>query len=105
MDIADWRKKIDEIDRKLVELLSQRAQAAHEIGRLKHGMHLPVYEPDREQVVFENVQKANHGPLPNSDVARIYERIMDIMRKIQKEEDHSAPSSGGESELTSDVND
>ena len=35
MDISDWRKKIDELDRKLVELLSQRAQAAHEIGKLK----------------------------------------------------------------------
>jgi chorismate mutase len=34
MDITDWRKKIDELDRKLVELLNQRAQAAHEIGRL-----------------------------------------------------------------------
>ena len=35
MDISDWRKKIDELDRKLVDLLSQRAQAAHEIGKLK----------------------------------------------------------------------
>ena len=49
MDIADWRKKIDELDRRLVELLSQRAQAAQEIGRLKRNTSLPVYEPEREQ--------------------------------------------------------
>lgn len=107
MDIADWRRKIDEIDRKLVELLNQRARAAHEIGRLKHGLHLPVYEPDREQTVFENVGKANAGPLPSRDLERIYERIMDIMRKIQKEEDapSSKASGTGDTELDSDVND
>jgi len=86
MDIADWRKKIDELDRKIVELLNQRAQAAHEIGRLKHDTHLPIYEPDRERTVFANVQRVNTGPLPNRDLAQIYERIMDVMRKIQKEE-------------------
>ena len=52
MDIADWRNKIDELDRKLVELLNQRAEAAHEIGRLKRDGSLPIYEPDRERMVF-----------------------------------------------------
>ena len=56
MDIADWRKKIDELDRRLVELLSERARAAVEIGRLKRDTNLPIYEPERERVVFENVQ-------------------------------------------------
>ena len=49
MDIADWRKKIDDLDRKLVELLNQRAQAAVEIGRLKKNTDLPIYEPQRER--------------------------------------------------------
>ena len=86
MDIADWRNKIDELDRKLVELLNQRAQAAHEIGRLKHDTNLPIYEPDRERMVLANVQQVNRGPLPERDLAQIYERIMDVMRNIQKEE-------------------
>jgi chorismate mutase len=86
MDIADWRKKIDELDRRLVELLNQRAHAAHEIGRLKHNAKMPIYEPDRERLVFDNVQKANTGPLVSRDLAQIYERIMDVMRNIQKEE-------------------
>jgi chorismate mutase-like protein len=86
MDIEDWRKKIDELDRKLVELLSERARAAVEIGRLKRDTNLPVYEPDRERIVFANVQGANRGPLPGRDLVRIYERIIDVMRNVQKEE-------------------
>jgi len=86
MDIEDWRKKIDELDRKLVELLSERARAAVEIGRLKRNTSLPIYEPDRERIVFANVQEANPGPLSGRDLVRIYERIMDVMRNVQKEE-------------------
>lgn len=86
MDIADWRKKIDEIDRRLVELLSERAKAAHEIGRLKRDAAMPIYEPDRERAVLDHVAQLNPGPLPESDLRRIYRGIMDIMRKIQREE-------------------
>jgi chorismate mutase len=85
MDLAGWRKKIDEIDLRLVEVLSERARAAVEIGRLKRDTSLPIYEPDRERIVLENVQRANRGPLPDKDLARIYERIMDVMRQVQKE--------------------
>jgi chorismate mutase len=86
MDIADWRDKIDELDRKLVALINERARAAVEIGKLKRNTSMPVYEPDRERVVFENVQAVNPGPLPGRDLVRIYERIIDVMRNIQKEE-------------------
>jgi chorismate mutase len=85
MDLADWRKKIDEIDLRLVEILSERARAVVEIGRLKRDTSLPIYEPERERIVLENVQRVNQGPLPERDLARIYERIMDVMRQIQKE--------------------
>jgi chorismate mutase len=106
MDIADWRKKIDDLDRRLVELLSQRARAAQEIGRLKRNTNLPIYEPDREQIVFSNVQKMNQGPLPDRDVVRIFERIMDVMRNIQKEEIvPGGEPSKTETELDSEVND
>jgi chorismate mutase len=108
MDIADWRKQIDEIDKKLVELLSQRAQAAHEIGKLKKTAAMPIYEPDREHSVFENVKKVNRGPLPDRDLLRIYERIIDIMRQIQREEiapEINLGEQAGDTELDSDVND
>ena len=109
MDISDWRVKIDEIDRKLVELLSQRAQAAHEIGKLKRTASMPIYEPDRERAVFANATKMNPGPLPDRDLLRIYERIMDVMRQIQREEISPQAlgtiGSAGDTELDSDVND
>jgi chorismate mutase-like protein len=106
MDIEDWRKKIDDLDRKLVELLSERARAAVAIGRLKRNTSMPVYEPDRERVVFAKVQEANPGPLPGRDLVRIYERIIDVLRNIQKEEivSKSEPAKS-ETELDSEVND
>jgi chorismate mutase-like protein len=104
MDIEDWRKKIDELDRKLVALLSERARAAVEIGKLKRDTSLPIYEPDRERTVFTNVQEANPGPLPGRDLVRIYERIIDVMRNIQKQEIAPQPSRAG-TEFDSEVND
>ena len=105
MDISDWRKKIDELDGKLVELLSQRAQAAHEIGKLKRDAGMAIYEPDREQSVFAHVKNVNRGPLPDQDLIRIYERIMDIMRQIQQEEIAPKANSPSATELDAEVND
>src|SRR5947199_1955830 len=106
MDIEDWRKKIDDLDRKLVELLSERARAAVAIGKLKRNTSMPIYEPDRERIVFANVQNTNPGPLPGRDLVRIYERIIDVMRNIQKEEivPKSEPAQAG-TELDSEIND
>jgi chorismate mutase len=84
MDIADWRKKIDELDRRLVDLLNERASAAQEIGKLKRNTSLPIYEPMREKTIFENVRKVNRGPLPDLELQHVYERIIDVMRNIQK---------------------
>ncbi|HTW32009.1 MAG TPA: chorismate mutase [Candidatus Sulfotelmatobacter sp.] len=106
MDIEDWRKKIDEVDRRLVALLSERARAAVEIGKLKRNTSMPIYEPDRERIVFENVQAANPGPLPGRDLVRIYERIIDVMRTIQKDEAVTkVEAKAAGTELDSDVND
>ena len=86
MDIAGWREKIDELDRQIVALISERAQAAREIGKLKRSTSLPVYEPNRERVIFENVRAANQGPLPDIELTHIYERIIDVMRALKKNE-------------------
>jgi chorismate mutase len=86
VDIADWREKIDELDRQIVALISERARAAQAIGEIKRVDSLPVYEPNREKIIFENVRKANHGPLPDIELTHIYERIIDVMRSMQKNE-------------------
>jgi len=106
MDIGDWRRKIDDVDRKLAALLNERASAVVEIGRLKRNTNLPIYEPEREKEVVANVQQSNKGPLAARDLARIYERIMDVMRSIQKHEivPDQAPS-GRETELDSQIED
>ena len=106
MDIAEWRKKIDELDRKLVDLLNERAQAACEIGKLKRNTSMPIYEPEREKTIFENVLRVNHGPLPNSELRQVFERIIDVMRNIQKNE--IAPKvelEGKSTEFDMEVND
>ncbi|MGA2358708.1 MAG: chorismate mutase [Terriglobales bacterium] len=86
MDISDWRKKIDDLDRKLAALLNERAAAVVEIGRLKRNTGLPIYEPGREREVIANVQSSSSGPLGARDLGQIYERIIDVMRSIEKHE-------------------
>ena len=84
MEIADWRKKIDSLDKQIVALLSERAAAAVAIGELKRRNSAPIYEPDREGAVSEHVRASNPGPLTAAQVQDIYERIMDVMRALQR---------------------
>ena len=87
MDISDWRNAIDTLDEQIVSLLSKRAEAARAIGELKRHQALPVYEPAREQTVFDHVKRVNPGPLPDTDMVDIYQRIMDVMRSLQRRPD------------------
>lgn len=100
MDIAEWRHKIDELDRQLVALINERARCAVEIGKLKQNSSLPVYEPDRERVIFENIQRENHGPLSEVQLRQIYERMVDVMRQIQSDEIAPQPVAERHGELT-----
>ena len=86
MDIEDWRRKIDEVDLQLVRLINQRAQCAQEIGKLKRDSAMPIYEPDREKIIFENIARANGGPLSDVQLRQVYERLVDVMRQLQREE-------------------
>jgi chorismate mutase len=104
MDIADWRKRIDEVDRKLVELLNERARAARAIGAIKRDTQSEIYEPDREREIFENIRKINPGVLPEQELMRVYERIIDVMRKIQRDEMPLAQAAVGGTELEAEVN-
>jgi chorismate mutase len=86
MTLEELREQIDVLDRRLVELLSERARAAQMIGHLKAATALPVYEPAREKVIYANVRAANKGPLPDIELTHIYERIIDVMRALQRDE-------------------
>lgn len=85
MDISDWRKRIDELDAKLVKLLSERSRCAAEVGKLKRRAGLPLYQPEREREILERVQRMNGGPLGNDALKRLFERIIDEARMVEQE--------------------
>ena len=79
-----WRKRIDEIDQELVKLLNERSQCAVEIGHLKQKLSLPAWHPQREVEILRNVVKSNHGPLDDSAMRRLFERIIDEARALER---------------------
>jgi chorismate mutase len=93
MTLSDWRRRIDEIDQKLVELLNERSRCALEIGKIKQAQNLPLYQPDREREVLENAERANPGPLSDGAVRRLFERIIDEARSAEREAMHSGDAS------------
>ena len=84
MDIGDWRKRIDEIDRRLVRLLNARARCVIEIGRIKQQNGLPILESSREEAVLRHAQEANQGPLENEAVRRVFEGVVREGRAVQQ---------------------
>jgi chorismate mutase len=82
--LDEFRVLIDDVDRRIVELLNERTRVVEEIGRVKRESKLPIYEPKREEQVFANVTQSNHGPLDESAVRRVFERIIDEMRQVQR---------------------
>ncbi len=84
MSVEDWRRKIDEIDRKLVELLNERSRCVLEIGRIKKQDGSPLYQPDRERQVLAAAEQANRGPLSEAAIRRLFERILDEARSVER---------------------
>jgi len=84
MTIEDWRRKIDEIDRKLVELLTARSRCAIEIGKIKRTQDLRVYDPEREREILRKIKEVNGGPLDGDGLQRLFERIIDECRHIER---------------------
>jgi len=83
-DIDAWRRRIDVIDQQLMRLLNSRSACAVEVGRIKRAAGLPVYNPDREAAVLERVMRENPGPLEPTAVKRVFERISDESRRLER---------------------
>jgi chorismate mutase len=83
--LAEYRKRIDVLDVKILGLLNERTRVVEEIGRIKQKLKMPIYEPKREDQVFHNVTTHNQGPLSAEAVQRVFERIIDEMRNIQRD--------------------
>ena len=82
----DWRRRIDEIDRQLIELLNERSRCALEIGHLKRRHNIAIYQPDRERQVLENAERTNRGPLADTAIRRLFERILDEARSLERQD-------------------
>jgi chorismate mutase len=97
MTIDELRLRIDQLDERLVELLNERAQCALEIGQLKKTLGLDVYQPDREAAVLRHVR--SHGqqtgsPLGGDAIVRVFERIIDEARRIERATAHKTAGNG-----------
>jgi chorismate mutase len=95
MEIADWRKRIDEIDVQLAELLCERSTCVIEIGKIKRRQNLSVYDPEREKEIVARVLRYNQGPLDNEALKRLFERILDESRRMERLALESQPNSEG----------
>jgi len=84
MNISDWRRRMDEIDKKLVELLNERCKCALEIGHIKQQSQIPLYQPAREKEVLANAENNNEGPLSHAAIRRLFERIIDEARSAER---------------------
>jgi chorismate mutase len=83
-DLDGWRKRIDEIDQELVKLLNERSRCAVEIGHLKKILNLPAWQPEREAEILRNVVKSNDGPLDDAAIRRLFERVIDEARALER---------------------
>jgi len=92
MNVEHWRSKIDEIDRHLVELLNERSQCVIEIGKLKRVDGMALYQPDREREVLAAAERANRGPLSEAAIRRLFERILDEARSVERTVMHNEGS-------------
>lgn len=83
-EIARLRDEIDGIDERLVRLLSRRAECALAIGHLKRALHMAIYQPAREADVLDHVCRINTGPLDDDAIRRLFERIIDEARRLER---------------------
>lgn len=85
MDIGDWRERIDNVDRQLVDLINRRLEYAIEIGRLKRAIGQQVRDAARERALIERLQDYNGGPMSDAAIADLFARIIAEARVLEGE--------------------
>jgi len=83
-ELAELRRKIDELDKKIVELLSERARVVVQVGKAKRVGGTPTYAPDREQAILQRISELNTGPLPQKTLRAIYRELMSGSFALEK---------------------
>ena len=95
-EIEALRQRIDELDERLVRLLNDRAGCALEIGRIKQALGLEIYQPEREREVLRHVRERNVGPLDAQAIVRLFERIIDEARRLERTAHGSSDGRAGD---------
>lgn len=93
MNIDEIRQRIDLMDDVLLRIFNERARLALQIGHLKKGLDLPVYDPAREKRIFKRMKEDNPGPLDDGAIVRLFERVVDESRRLER---IMSQSEGGE---------
>ena len=84
MTIDEIRQEIDRLDSELLDIFNRRASLALKIGEIKKERLLPVYDPSREKQIFERMKHNNQGPLDNQAIVRLFERVIDESRRLER---------------------
>ncbi|PLX98366.1 MAG: chorismate mutase [Desulfuromonas sp.] len=84
MDIDSIRIRINQLDDELLRIFNERAALALQIGEVKQQLGLPIYDPKREKLIFQRMQEMNQGPLDNSAIIRLFERVIDESRSLER---------------------
>ena len=82
--VNDLRRRIDQIDDQLMKLLNSRSACAVEIGRIKRHIGMAVYQPEREKWILDRAERNNPGPLDSGAVRRVFERVIDESRRLER---------------------
>ena len=99
--LDDLRDDIDRVDEVLVRLLNERARVACEIGRIKKEQGIEIYQPEREKQVLAHVRSIGaEGPLGADAIARLFDRIIDEARRLERRIVHGEETPDGSGELT-----
>lgn len=89
MTIDSLREEIDRLDDELLRIFNKRASLALKIGIVKKGMSLPVYDPGREKKIFQRMKQQNPGPLDDQAIIRLFERVIDESRRLERIMSHA----------------
>ena len=84
MDIDEIRLKINQLDDELLRIFNERAALALEIGHVKKKLNRPIYDPKREKLIFDRMKQVNPGPLDNEAIVRLFERVIDESRSLER---------------------
>ena len=84
MDIDEIRLRINQLDDELLRIFNERAALALEIGHVKKKLNRPIYDPKREKLIFDRMKQVNPGPLDNDAIVRLFERVIDESRSLER---------------------